>query len=52
MLINVGAEVNGTGLYEKDRKPLQIAAGEGKAELVAMLMQAGGDPLHEDWAMG
>ncbi|MDE2759223.1 MAG: hypothetical protein OXH90_02840 [Paracoccaceae bacterium] len=52
MLIKAGADVNATDPDEKCRNPLQITAAENKPELVAMLMQAGGDPLHEDWGGG
>ncbi|MCY3673739.1 MAG: ankyrin repeat domain-containing protein [Paracoccaceae bacterium] len=52
MLIEAGAGVNATDPDEKSRNPLQIAVGEGKVELVAMLMQAGADPLPEDWGSG
>lgn len=52
MLIEAGVDVNGTDPDEKGRNPLQIAAGENKPELVAMLMQAGTDPLPEDLGSG
>ncbi|MCY4309130.1 MAG: ankyrin repeat domain-containing protein [Rhodobacteraceae bacterium] len=52
MLIEAGVDVNGTDPDEKGRNPLQIAAGENKPELVAMLMQTGTDPLPEDLGSG
>lgn len=43
MLIDTGADVNGRATDEKGHNPLQIAVGENKPELEAMLMQAGAD---------